>query len=96
MLIYIALRTPDVSSICMLCTTKVNITIVQNSKSLEMCALFAYYAASNGNLLPTFRDNLSIPSSRVKKSKLCDFLTLEDGTDTLSRKVGAELPLDTV
>ena len=27
-----------------------------------------YYAASSGNRLPTFRDNLSVPSSRVKKS----------------------------
>jgi len=34
------------------------------------CAVMGYYAASNGNLLLTFRDNLSVPSSRV--------LTLED------------------
>jgi hypothetical protein len=27
------------------------------------------YAASSGNPLPTFRDNLSVPSPRVKKSK---------------------------
>jgi hypothetical protein len=31
---------------------------------------------------PTFRDNVSVPSSRVKKS-----MTLEDGTDTLSRNI---------
>jgi hypothetical protein len=30
-------------------------------------------------------DNVSVPSSRVKKS-----LTLEDGTDTLSRNVGKD------
>jgi hypothetical protein len=55
----------------------------------EICALLGYYAASNGNPLLTFRDNVSLPSSRVKKS-----LTLEDGTDMLSRKVGKGLPLD--
>jgi len=44
----------------------------------EICALLDYYAASSGNSLPTFRDNLSVLSSRLKK----------DGTDTLSRSVG--------
>jgi hypothetical protein len=29
----------------------------------EICALLGYYAASNGNHLPTFRDNVSVPSS---------------------------------
>ena len=47
----------------------------------EICALLGYYAASNGNPLPTFWD-------RVKKSK-----TLEDGTDTLSRNVGKGLTI---
>jgi hypothetical protein len=28
-----------------------------------------YYAASNGNPLPTFRNNVSVPSSTVMKSK---------------------------
>ena len=27
----------------------------------EHCALLGYYAASNGNFFPTFRDNLSVP-----------------------------------
>ena len=35
-------------------------------KVYEKCALLGYYAAYRGNLLPTFRDNLSIPSSRVQ------------------------------
>jgi hypothetical protein len=35
----------------------------------EICALLGYYAASFGNSVPAFRDNLSVPSSRVKKSK---------------------------
>ena len=32
----------------------------------DVCALLGYYAASIGNFLPTFRDNLSVPSSGVK------------------------------
>jgi hypothetical protein len=40
---------------------------------------------------PTFRDNLSVPSSKVKKSYLLD---LEDGTDRLSRNVGTKLPFN--
>jgi hypothetical protein len=38
----------------------------------------------NYNPLPTFRDNVTVPSSRAN-------LTLEDGTDTLSRNVGLTL-----
>jgi len=45
--------------------------IISNSP-LESCALMGYYAASSGNLLPTFRDNLSVPSSGFK---LLDFWT---------------------
>jgi hypothetical protein len=32
----------------------------------EVCGLLGYYTASCGNYLPTFRDNVSVPSSRVK------------------------------
>jgi hypothetical protein len=35
----------------------------------EICALLRYYSASSGNPLPTFRDNVSGPSLRVKESK---------------------------
>jgi hypothetical protein len=35
----------------------------------EICALVGYYAAPSGCSVPTFRDNLSVPSSRVKNSK---------------------------
>jgi hypothetical protein len=38
----------------------------------EIGALLGYYAAYGDNSLPTFRDKLSVPYSRVKK-------TLEDG-----------------
>ena len=50
--------------------------------SYENSALLGYYAASSGNLLPTFRDNLSVPSSEVKNPKD------ENGTGRLSRNVG--------
>jgi len=47
--------------------------------------------------LPTFQDNLSVPSSRVKKAKkkafFLDFLTVEDRTDRLSQNVCLELLL---
>jgi hypothetical protein len=32
----------------------------------EICALLGYYAAENSNPLPTFRDNVSVPSSRAR------------------------------
>jgi hypothetical protein len=35
----------------------------------EICALLGYYIALSGSSVPTFRDNLSVPSPRVKKSK---------------------------
>jgi len=35
----------------------------------ENCALLGYYAVISGNFLPTFRDNISIPSSGVKNPK---------------------------
>jgi hypothetical protein len=35
----------------------------------EICDLLGYYAALSGSSVPTFRDNLSVPYSRVKKSK---------------------------
>jgi hypothetical protein len=35
----------------------------------EMYALSRFYAAWNGSSIPTFQDNLLIPSSRVKQSK---------------------------
>jgi len=38
------------------------------------CALLGYYAASSGNFLPTFRDNLSVQSSGVKNLRWSSFL----------------------
>jgi hypothetical protein len=66
----------------------------------EICILLGYYAASNGNPLPTFRDNVAVPSPRAKSPRkilgleFLDFLTLEDGTDTVTRNVGTGLSLD--
>ena len=37
--------------------------------SCEISALLRYYTALSGNSLPTFRDNLSVPFLRLKKSK---------------------------
>jgi hypothetical protein len=34
------------------------------------CALLGHYAASSGNILPLFRDNLSVSSSRIKGTLL--------------------------
>jgi hypothetical protein len=49
----------------------------------EICGLLGYYAASCGNCLPTFRDNVSVPSSRVKSpsrkvitQKTTDFINI--------------------
>jgi hypothetical protein len=35
----------------------------------EICTLLGYYTALSGSSAPMFRDNLSVPSSRIKKSK---------------------------
>jgi len=55
----------------------------------ENCGLLSYYATNSGNCLRAFRDNLSVPSSRVKNA----FLTLEYGTEILFQNVGKQLPL---
>jgi len=46
---------------------KINLDIIK--KKHEIFCLVGFYAACSGNLLPTFRDNLSIPFSGVKKSE---------------------------
>jgi hypothetical protein len=35
----------------------------------EICALLGYNASSSGNLLPTFRDNVSVPSQRSRSPR---------------------------
>jgi hypothetical protein len=58
-------------------------------KLQEKCALLGCYVVLSDYCLPTFRDNLPVPSSRVKN---WNFLALEDGTGRLSQSVGKELP----
>ena len=45
--------------------TAAGFAAVQNKNRQENRALQGHYAASNGNFLPTFRDNLSVPKSAV-------------------------------
>jgi len=40
-----------------------------------------YYATNCGNFLPTFRDNISVPSSGFKNLDSFRFLAPEDGTE---------------
>jgi hypothetical protein len=54
----------------------------------DICALVGYYAASCVNCLPTFRGQRIGPTFKDQE------VTLEDGTDTLFRNVGKELPHD--
>jgi hypothetical protein len=42
--------------------------VIKLDTQTEICVILGYYAAHIGNSLQTFRDNLSVPSSRVKKS----------------------------
>jgi hypothetical protein len=58
----------------------------------KTCALLGYDAVSCGNCLPTFRDNVSMLP--LPASFLLGLLNLEDGTDTLSRNAGKQLPHD--
>jgi hypothetical protein len=53
-----------------------------------MCTVLGYYAAYIGNSLQTFQNNLL--------GSIFKFLTLENGTDKLSRNIGKELTLYTV
>jgi hypothetical protein len=43
--------------------------------SCEFSTLLVYYAVLSDNSLPTFQDDLSVPSSRVKKSKREESMT---------------------
>ena len=56
-----------------------------NNLGYENCVLLGYNAESSGNLLPTFRDKLSVPYSGE--------VAPEYGTDRLSRNVGKKFPL---
>jgi hypothetical protein len=40
----------------------------QENSAVDISSLLVYYAAYSGNSLQTFRDSLSVPSSKAKKS----------------------------
>jgi hypothetical protein len=40
--------------------------LVEDDIPFGICAFLGYYAVSCGNCLPTFRDNVSVPSTKVK------------------------------
>lgn len=40
----------------------------QENSAVDISSLLVYYAAYSGNSLQTFQDNLSVPSSKAKKS----------------------------
>jgi len=68
----------------------------------ENCPLLGHYVASSGNILPAFRDDLSVLTSGVKKPKeslLYQYevstgksVINEYGTDGLFLTVGKKLP----
>jgi hypothetical protein len=49
-------------------TSRLNVISGFRRKVDEICAPLGYYAAYSGNSLPTYHDNIPVPSSRVKKS----------------------------
>jgi len=50
--------------------------------STEACDLLRYYAACSCNFLQTFRDNLSVPSSRVQLSNILGFIEPQESEIT--------------
>ena len=72
-LLLVSMLTGSVIRISVVCWTlrreEQDLNVLKSSNILENCALLGYYAASSGNFLPTFRDNLSVPSSGFKNSK---------------------------
>jgi hypothetical protein len=46
-----------------------NVLDTRDELRFDNCALLGYYAVSSENSLPAFRDNLSVPSSRVKNRR---------------------------
>jgi len=58
------------------------------------CFLLEFDSMSNISSVPTFRNNLSVQSSRVKQSKKNVCFTFGDGADRLTRDVGMELPFN--
>jgi hypothetical protein len=53
----------------MLSTSKFYAALPTRYVNLDVCALLRYYATLSVSSVPTFRDNLSVSSSRVKNIK---------------------------
>ena len=54
-----------------------NVISVFRREIADNRALLGYYAACSGNTSQTFRDNLSVPSSRAKNLRTVDFLSMQ-------------------
>ena len=67
-----------------LVNTNVNIKIY---KTVDICALLGFYIVYVGSWLPAFQDNLSVQATQY------DRLSLEVGTDRLSRNARNILPI---
>jgi len=68
---------------------------MSSARYSKNCAVLGYDAASSGNLLPTFHENLFVPSlgDNNSKKRFLWFLSREYETGRLSRIVGEKLPL---
>ena len=71
------------------------LTSTLDTDNLEICARLGFYAVWIGSFVPTFRDKLSVPFSRIKQSLqgTSSPFTPEDATGSLSRNVVNKLPL---
>jgi hypothetical protein len=56
-------------NICTCITDAYWVILLGKRNTDYICALLGYYAALSGSSVPTFRNNLLVPSARVKKSK---------------------------
>jgi hypothetical protein len=63
--------------------------VTLSSVVLEICALMGCYTVENVSFVPTFQDQLSVPSSRANHFLNC--FTLEGGTYRLSQNVSMKL-----
>ena len=64
--------------------SQTNVTLISGLRRdvHEICGLLGNYAASCGNYLPTFRDNVSVPSSQVKIPRRPGLLERHSGIAT--------------
>jgi hypothetical protein len=49
--------------------TVAQLLLLRNIFEVDIFPILGYYAASSGNTLSTFRDNLLVPSSRINNTK---------------------------